>query len=477
MNVLQKKLFILFFLNLLAGNLLAQDVVSEEHEDAAVLKNSLITIRNILISGNRNTKKYIIAREVVFNEGQAYSISTVLDGIKVSAQNLMNTALFVDAKVGFTNWQNDSMDIYVEVAERWYYFPLPYLKPADRSFGVWMNDYNMRADRVNYGIKFLARNITGRNDKLNLWMINGFTQKFALRYYNPFVDNKLRHGWGVDFFLSRNREVNYNTVGNKQLFYRNSGNFIQRQMYVGGTYSYRKGSIERHYVKLGFHKESVDDTITALNRNYFASGNTSISYPEFKYMYQYFGVNYLPYPTKGRSVEVEFTQRGLNKKVNMTQINLRVGNYIPLPQRFYLSSMVDLSLKLPFDQPYVNQPLLGYNDSFLRGLEYFVVDGVAGGYIRNTIGKEIFSYVFTTGLRSKAYSRVPFKFYLKGYGDVGYVYNKNNNVANSLNNRLIYSGGIGLDVISIYDIVLRVEYSFNQFRQGGMYIHRQDQKF
>lgn len=474
MNVLHKGLFILFLLNLFAAPLLAQSPVSEEHQHDEVLRKSMITIRHFLINGNKKTKKYIIAREIVFNEGQSYSISTILDGIKISAENLMNTALFVDARVGFTNWQNDSMDIYIEVAERWYYFPLPYLKPADRSFGVWVNDYNMRADRVNYGIKVLARNITGRNDRLNMWLINGFSQRVELRYYNPFVDNKLRHGWGVDFFYSRNREVNYNTSGNKQLFFRNAGSYIQKQLYVGGVYSYRRGSVERHYLRIGFHHESVGDTVKFLNNNYLPAGVTSVSYPELKYTYQYFGVNYLPYPTKGRSLEFEFTRRGLNNKIDLTKFNLRIANYIPLPQKFYVSTSADMYLKLPFNQPYIHQPLLGYNDSFLRGLEYFVVDGVAGGYVRNTVGKEVLSYIFSTGLRSKVYARIPFRFYVKGYGDLGYVYSKNNPTANSLNNKLMYSGGIGLDIISIYDIVLRFEYSFNQLRQGRLYVHKQE---
>jgi hypothetical protein len=474
MRVLHKKLFILLFLKMIAGCLVAQDLVSEEHEDDAVLKNSLITIRSVLISGNRKTKKYIVAREVVFNEGQSYSISTILDGIRVSGQNLMNTSLFVDAKVGFTNWQNDSMDIYVEVEERWYYFPLPYVKPADRSWAVWRNDHNSSVDRINYGIKFLGRNITGRNDRLNVWLISGYTQKFAFRYYNPFADHTLRNGWGFDFFYARNREVNYNTLGNKQQFYNNSTKFIKKQIYVGGTYSYRRGSIERHYLKLGLQRESVDDTVMALNRNYFGSGNTNIFYPELKYTYQYFGVNYLPYPTKGRSIEIEFTRKGINKKVNLTQFNFIVGHYMPLPQNFYFSTIANINIKLPFNQPYFNQLLLGYNDAFLRGLEYYVVDGVAGGFVRNTVGKEIFSYVVPTGFKSKTYARIPFKFYIKGYADVGYVYNKTNSIANSLNNKLMYSGGIGLDVVSIYDVVFRIEYSFNQFRQGGVFVHKPD---
>ena len=84
----------------------------------------------------------------------------------------------------------------------------------------------------------------------------------------------------------------------------------------------------------------------------------------------------------------------------------------------------------------------------------------------------MFSFVLPTGIKSKAYTRVPFKFYIKGYADVGYVYNGANSIANSLNNKLMYTGGIGLDVVSIYDIVFRIEYSFNQFRQGGIFVHK-----
>jgi hypothetical protein len=40
----------------------------------------------------------------------------------------------------------------------------------------------------------------------------------------------------------------------------------------------------------------------------------------------------------------------------------------------------------------------------------------------------------------------------------------------------MYTGGIGLDIISIYDIGIRLEYSFNNLREGGFYFHRTDIK-
>jgi hypothetical protein len=268
--------------------------------------------------------------------------------------------------------------------------------------------------------------------------------------------------------------LNYDTKDNKQVFFKDQSKFIREQFYAGGLYSYREGSIVRHYVRLGVQGESIADTVKRLNPNYLGGSKQRVVYPELRYTYQYFDLNYIPYPTRGTSIEIDFLKRGFGKNVNLTQLQLRFGKYFTLPNKVYISTFAEGNIKLPFDQPFFNQSFLGYNESFMRGLEYYVVDGVAGGYIRNTIGKEIAAVRFNTGLRSKTYNSIPFRFYIKAYGDAGYVYNKNNIMTNSLNNKLIYSGGIGLDIISIYDIVLRVEYSFNQKGENGLFIHKAD---
>lgn len=52
---------------------------------------------------------------------------------------------------------------------------------------------------------------------------------------------------------------------------------------------------------------------------------------------------------------------------------------------------------------------------------------------------------------------------------MGYVYNKTSLTFNSLNNRFLYSGGAGLDILSIYDATISLEYSFNQLGQRGLF--------
>jgi len=75
-----------------------------------------------------------------------------------------------------------------------------------------------------------------------------------------------------------------------------------------------------------------------------------------------------------------------------------------------------------------------------------------------------------TGLKSRSYSVIPFRFFLKAYGDVGYVYNKTSTTFNSLTNKMLYSGGAGLDILTIYDATISLEYSFNQLGQKGLFL-------
>jgi len=436
-----------------------------------VLDESNITIRSITVFGNRKTKSNIITRELPLLEGTAYPMSFILNALQLGRQNLMNTTLFVDASVDFTKWFNDSLDIVVDVKERWYYFPFPIFKPVDRNWNVWINQYNVSFDRVNYGVKFLGNNITGRNDKLNIFLQNGYTRLVALVYENPFVGKSLMHGLSFELSLAQNREVNYTTRDNQQVFYSDSGGFIRKKIVVGAGYSYRKGSIERHTVKLNYTFETVNDTIAMLNPKFFGDGKTRQSFPELYYRYQYLGVNYIPYPTKGFRWDFSFTKRGLGGTMDLWQFNAKAGKYWPLPKKFFFSVQAEATLKLPFDQPFYNQPMMGYGDNYMRGMEYYVIDGVAGGMLRNTLRKQILDFKWRTGLNSRIYGTIPFRIFLKAYGDMGYSYNKNNVTSNSLTNRFLYSGGFGLDVLTIYDVVMRFEYSFNQFSERALFLH------
>ena len=65
----------------------------------------------------------------------------------------MNTALFHEVIVALKSFEGYKIDILVDVKERWYIFPVPYLKPVDRNLNQWIVEQKASLSRVNYGAK------------------------------------------------------------------------------------------------------------------------------------------------------------------------------------------------------------------------------------------------------------------------------------------------------------------------------------
>jgi hypothetical protein len=163
---------------------------------------------------------------------------------------------------------------------------------------------------------------------------------------------------------------------------------------------------------------------------------------------------------------------GLTGGINSFSVEAGLNRYFDLGKKWYSSIQLNGKLRLPLHQAYINQKGLGYNDNYLRGLEYLVIDGVGSALIKTTLKKKILDFKIPLPFKIKSIPYLPFTFFLKTYGDVGYVYNKKEFITN-LNNKLLYTGGFGIDLLTFYDINLRFEYSFNQLGQKGLFLHTQ----
>ena len=114
--------------------------------------------------------------------------------------------------------------------------------------------------------------------------------------------------------------------------------------------------------------------------------------------------------------------------------------------------------------------MFGYGDMYLRGLENYVIDGVAAFLSRQTLRRELIRFSIRTYLKSKSHDRIPFRIYARTFADAGYSYNKTF-TANSLTNRMLYTAGVGVDIVTFYDFILRFDYSFNQLGENGLFLH------
>ena len=429
-------------------------------------------IRTIIITGNKKTRNNIILREIPFKVGDHFELQQLVKRFEQARQQLMNTALFHDVVVALKSFQGYDVDILVDVKERWYLFPIPYFKLIDRNFNQWWVEQNRSLDRVNYGLKILHNNTTGRNDKLNVWLVNGYTKQVSMSYDRLYFDKRMKWGFKTGFAVGKNREVNYATVGNKQVFLKDDKQFIRSFFNANAELTYRKAIRTRHRFGIAYTDERVGDTVTALNPSFFLGGNTHVRYPEFYYNMQYLGFDYNPYPLRGFGAEINVSKKGLHKDFNLWQLTVKgAGNWtIKRNLQFHLTAVG--SLKLPFKQSFYNKKLLGYYDMNLQGYEYYVVDGVLGGYLKAAVTKQLvkFNINFPTLKYSKPV-KVPVRIFAKMYGNAGYVHDPEPQ-SNYLADRMLYSGGFGIDIVTFYDFVLKLEWSFNQLGQNGLYLHK-----
>jgi hypothetical protein len=237
--------------------------------------------------------------------------------------------------------------------------------------------------------------------------------------------------------------------------------------------SFRPAIKTKHTFGIAYVSENFADTISKLNP-LFSSGHNSVRYPEFTYKMSYFNVDFIPYPTKGYIGEVILKKKGFNDPLNLWQMTLKGSGTWPVSNKYYFNLRGVGMVKLPFDQPYMTRQFIGSEDLFMQGYEYYVIDGVAGGYAKATFARSILNtYIRIPSKKIKRLNQIPLKIYAKTFVDGGYVY-CNRAGQNPLTNKILYSGGVGLDIITFTDFVIKLEWSFNRLGENGLYLHKRD---
>ena len=432
--------------------------------------SSFFIIKIITLSGNKKTKDAIILREVPFAEGDTIAASELGKKLLLAKQQVVNTSLFIDVVVDMAATGNHHINVSITVKERWYLLPVPYFRLVDRNFNQWWTEEHHSFSRVNYGLKIIQNNVSGRNDNAYLWLITGYNHQVAARYDIPFIDKSLHHGISVATSFLRQRELNYGTSpGNKQLFF-DGDDYVRQQFRIEASYLYRPAVKTRHSFTLRLVDEKLSDTILKLNPNYFPYSRPHITYPVISYNLFYSDADNIVYPTKGFVGDVSFVKKGFGKIMNLWQTSYHAKYTLPLYDKTQLQLQSAGILDLPFKQPFFNRQIVNYyGDIFFRGLEYYVIDGVAATINRATLRQQVFTYNFRNPVNIKNHNIIPVRFFLKAYGDAGYVYANKNETR--LNNKMLGTYGLGLDIVTIYDIVIRLEYSFNQWGQNNLYLH------
>ncbi|HVF81821.1 MAG TPA: POTRA domain-containing protein [Flavisolibacter sp.] len=462
------------------GDIRAQDASSnsiviystENNQTVTNSTDTFYTVKDIFITGAKRTRSSTILRELSFRTLDTYPLSQIIQKLEQAQRQLMNTRLFRSVVVYLNSLDEQNVLINIEVTERWYFFPEPFLRLANGTFSQW-NERGRKLEDLNYGIRLTQNNFSGRNDRVQLQLTNGYSKKIALQYQGLYFDEDLKWWGNINLAHGKNRELNYATENNKLLAVKNPDGFLYEYFQTSFDLVYRPAIRTRHQFTIGYISNRVGDTVAKLNENYSPSDAT-YHHPYISYGVSFTDYDFNPYPTRGRAWDASIQKTGINSPVNLWQLSAKGTKYWPVGKNGYFSSMAAGTIKLPFKQPYITQGFLGYGDAFLQGYENYIVDGVAGGYTKQTIGLNVINKQLTLPFNKRFPSlrNVPFKVYLKAFANAGYVHNPNETLRNALNNRMLYSTGLGLDIVAFTDLIFKIEWSFNQIGQNAIYLHQ-----
>ena len=431
-------------------------------------------VSGIVVEGNKRTRERIILRELVFHEGDTLTTDALYEQLERSRQNLMNTALFNSVVLLPTYLPGSDVFITITVNERWYLWPSPIIQLADPNFNTWWltKDFS----RINYGAYLYQYNFRGLNETIYLKMQFGYARQFGLRYKVPYFDKRQRWGFSIGGQFAEQREITIGTVDNKRVLFSQPDLNARTEWKGDVQMTLRPTHDLRHTWTLGYVQAGVQDTIGKLAPDYFGQGVLDTRYLVLGYGLVHDERDSRAYTRDGHYAELRLWRFGLGlgdlNAPDLTTAYATIKHWQKLSERWTVSLTGRGKTTWGNPVPYYVQEGLGY-DNFIRGYEYYVIDGQ-----HYVLGKADAAFALIKP-RQYTVDQVPIEsfrtlyvaLYLDVYVDLGYVWDDQYDDVNFLAGSWQSGYGAGLDLVTSYDQVLRIEYSFNALGEGGLFLH------
>lgn len=435
------------------------------------------TIVSIKISGNKRTRPEIILRELDFKEGDTIPLSELAERIERNKLKLMNTGLFLQANIWYDGWEgaSNNVSLHVGVLEGMFVVPFPILELADRNFNVWWETYNHSLRRLNWGVRFMHANLTGRKDPLKAIVQLGFTKKFEVVYTLPFFNKYKTLGANVNWLHTREKEIGYATENNV-LLYQRSDEFLLKRFRLGLGLRLRPHLDAYHELNLSWNKNEVAANVLNLYNPEFFTNGTIQRFPTIAYKFTYDKKDIKPYPLKGFFFETQVKAQGmgLSQDINTLELMATFIQYLRMAPRWSLELGVRGKTELLRNKvPYYNSVALGYLYDYIKGYEFYVIDGTDYAWQKSTLRFGIMDRNFDLSryIPYEAYKQMSLKLYLALHNELAYVNNPWYGVNNSLSNHLLWGLSLSLDFQLFYSKVFSIELSRNHLNEYGLYLH------
>ena len=431
-------------------------------------------VSKINLKGNRITQKSTVFREMLFNEGDTICDETL---VRQSRENLLNTSLF--NFVDF-DWQDDadadSKSLTITMLERWYLWPIPYLAYADRNLRSWYEADDIT--RLSYGFDLIYYNLWGRKHELDLTIIGGYNQNYGIAYDIPYLTRRQRMGIKASTGYKRDREVAYITKDDKISYFKGEDEYAHESFYASVMPYYRFGCRNKLMLQLKYDNRLFNDSLPSLNEDFLNPEGTRFQYFTLSAIFKNDYRNDHNYPLSGHYLEFELTKIGLGVFDYSPDIfygKITADVYTPLVGRFYWASNVTTKIADSKTAPYFLSQGFGYNNDYVRAYDLYVVDALNYAIFKNNLKFEILKPVtkHLPIIKNERFSKIHLAFYANLFFDFGYTWNVviPEGFSTRIANEWIYGTGIGIDFVTYYDKVLRLEYGINGLGEAGFFVH------
>jgi len=415
----------------------------------------------------------VILRELPFKQGDTIEIEQIEEKLKMGKNNLLNLSLFNYVYISESKDKEnpDSIDITIIVEERWYVWPLISFIFEDRNLSSWLKKSD--GDRITVDAGIILYNIWGLNHIIKASYKFGYQKGYRFEYDNISIGNSRKHLISLGIYGQYSKTENFISLFNSPVYNRSDNEFVVKKFSAKIGYTYRPKIRTIYSLVFNYESTQISDTILKLNPKYWGNKDTIRKGGFLSYIYSSDQRDNKQYPLEGYYLQGEI--RGYtNLDFSMRYLQLRANfqYYYPISKRWFISTNLSAGISKKNMKAYIFDKAIGYDNVFLRGYEYYVNDGQHYLTFNPTIKYKIMpTEVFVINFLSflPKFNKIHFTIYGKAFFDMGYSYHAYPQYSNFLNNKFLCSGGVGLDIISYYDINLSIDYSFNQLKEHGFF--------
>ena len=435
-------------------------------------------ISDIHIIGNHKTRDFIIIRELPFKRGDIVEISKLEMLMEHGRNNLRNLSLFNFVYVSSLTEidlfpvKYKNVEIVISVDERWYHWPVIGITLEERNLSSWLKDPTWNKVTAETGYKLL--NLAGRNQTLSTLYIFGHNKGFRFKYSNITLGKEGKHFFDFALLRRYSRRENILSILDKPEYLYSDTSFLTSSYSASVVYTYRPRLRVKNKISLEYEYTSLDISVINNNRKYWGDNKTDRSAFTLTYGLILDQRDDIQYPLDGYYMNYQIKgYTSADMSILYGQLKGDLQYYRGLFHRVNFAARVQWALSAKNVEGYIFDRAFGYDDVSLRGYEFYVADGQHYAVFSPTIRYNILptSVYYLKFLRFlPKFNRIHMTIYGKSFFDAGYVYHKYPNSSNTLSNKLLLSCGLGLDIVTYYDITLSIDYSFNQLRKPGLFV-------